>query len=216
MMPPINPGRERPRTDTCERRMTGWARRGGAVLAALAVVLAGAACSEGPGAPAAGTSTTLGSSSASPTSETAGTSGASGAATSSPPEGSGATASGLTATVLPPIVVSGATKTSAACRQIYPLVTEAVTAWNNANTASSAGTAGTAAVGKAAEAMTKAATAIPPIATESGDSRLVQLTDVVAARLKAVAADYGANKDVDGSALTKTQTDLWSYCQTAR
>lgn len=130
-------------------------------------------------------------------------------ATSTPPDGSGATAPGLTATSVPPIVPSGASKANAACRQMYPVITDAVTAWNSA-----AGGDATAA-GKAAEGLTKAANAVAPIAKDSGDSRLIQLTDAVSAQLKAVATNTAADKDVDGSALTKAQTDLWTYCRSA-
>ncbi|QQS02401.1 MAG: hypothetical protein IPK37_08900 [Austwickia sp.] len=139
-----------------------------------------------------------------------GTTSSSRAATSTPPPGSGATAPGITATSLPPILPTGSTKANVACRKMYPLITEPVTAWNTASTGDAA------AAGKAADAMTKAAAAIAPVAKESEDTRLIQLTDAVATQLKAVAADYGSNKDVDGAALTEAQTDLWTYCQSAQ
>jgi len=186
---------------------TVLARRGLVVGTCVALFAAVAACSSEDGSrTGASTATTE----ATATTGATGTGTTAGKATTSvPPEGSGATVPGITATTLPPIVPSGATKTNVACRKMYPVVTDAITAWNAAG-------ASDAALGTATAAMSKAATDIVPIAKDSGDARLGQLTDATAAQLKAVVADYGAGRDVDGSALTKAENDLWGYCQTAR
>lgn len=191
----------------------------GVPLLAALVVLAGcssegSATADGSQARASGaTATSKASTPATPGSPA--TSGASVAAgrrgTATPPDGSGATVPGITATSLAPIVPTGQTRTKVACRQLYPVITDAVGAWNSA-----AASPDTKVVAAAATALTKAATDSAPLAAASGDTRLVQLTDAVATQLKALAAEAGGGKDIDGTALTTAQTKLWEYCQIAQ
>lgn len=175
-------------------------RRGGAALVICLGVLAGAACSSGDQ-----TSTEASQTGSTASGTTAG------ADSSTPPPGSGATAPGITQSTAPPIVPQGSTKANIACRQMFPVVNDAITTWNAANGKDSSADLQTANV-----ALSRAADAIPGMASGSGDARLVTLTGAASTQLKKVVSDYSNDRDVNGAPLQQATAALWAYCETTR
>ncbi len=185
-------------------------RRGLVVLVGCLVMLAGAACSSGEQPSTEATQSEATQSEAMQTGST--TSGKTAEADpSTPPPGSGATAPGVTPSSAPPIVPQGSTKANIACRQMYPVVNDAITTWNAANSKDSRAELQTANV-----ALSRAADAIPGIASGSGDARLVTLTGATSAQLKKVVGDYSNDRAVNGVPLQQATTALWAYCETTR
>ncbi|GAB78621.1 hypothetical protein AUCHE_16_00370 [Austwickia chelonae NBRC 105200] len=97
-----------------------------------------------------------------------------------------------------------------ACREIHPTVTEAIAAWNSANSKNDA-----AALKKAADGLVEAAQGSDESAKSSGDDQMVQLTSAVSAQLKKISADFKAEKDVNGAPLKAAADALWKHCQGA-
>ncbi len=185
-------------------------RRGLAVLVGCLVVLAGAACSSGDQPSTESTQSEATQSEATQTGST--TSGTTAEADSStPPPGSGATAPGITPSSAPPIVPQGSTKANIACRQMYPAVNDAITTWNAANSKDSR-----AELQSANVALSRAADAIPGMASGSGDARLVTLTGAASTQLKKVVGDYSNDRAVNGAPLQLATAALWAHCETTR